>query len=157
MGWIADLLSEIPSAPRYKIQLEQIEAENENLKAVNAALKERITTLGADLDKANEKIRNLNLVIQGPKDKDQKKYDKVTEHIIRYFFDSGRELSINHFISILALNISTIQYYFDLLLKDNLIRRSTMGEKSSWARIDEPDLYSLTPAGREYVIKNMSI
>jgi predicted HTH transcriptional regulator len=39
MGWIADLLKEIPSAARYKAELEEMERQNASLKAENAKLK----------------------------------------------------------------------------------------------------------------------
>jgi len=157
MGWIADLLSEIPSAARYKIQLEQLEADHRSLKTENETLKEKIITCQKNLDQANEEIRNLNLLIERLKGQDQKKYKPETEKILRHFFDAGRELPMNQFLSIVSQNASILQYHFDLLIKDNLIWRSTEGQQSSWARVDEPDLYSLTPTGREYVIKNMDI
>jgi chromosome segregation ATPase len=58
MGWIADLLQEIPSAARYKVQLEQVESQLEILTTENAQLKAR------DLA-AQEKIRQLEKEIQG--------------------------------------------------------------------------------------------
>lgn len=39
MGWVADLLKEIPSAARYKSELEAMEKENITLKAEIAVLK----------------------------------------------------------------------------------------------------------------------
>jgi len=45
MGWIADLLQEIPSAARYKVELERMEAENASLKADNTRLAQEVETL----------------------------------------------------------------------------------------------------------------
>lgn len=42
MGWIADLLKEIPSAARYKSELEAMEKENASLKSEVAKLREEI-------------------------------------------------------------------------------------------------------------------
>ncbi len=50
MGWIADLLSEIPSAARYKIQLEQMEVEL-------VACKTKVGILESKVLAAEEKIR----------------------------------------------------------------------------------------------------
>ena len=49
MGWLADLLKEIPSAARYKAELEQLTSEH-------AALKEENTKLKAALEKANTEL-----------------------------------------------------------------------------------------------------
>ena len=57
MGWIADLLLEIPSAARYKIQLEQMAAEN-------AQLKTKIEICESKLLAAQEIIRHQNETIK---------------------------------------------------------------------------------------------
>ena len=49
MGWIADLLKEIPSAARYKAELELMEKENASLKADNSRLK-------ADLESSRKEL-----------------------------------------------------------------------------------------------------
>ena len=148
MGWIADLLSEFPAAARYKIELEQLASEHEILKSENKSLK-------FDLDECEKERGNLNLLIQGLKEKDQKKYEAETEKVLLHFFNVGRDLSVNDFVSVLSGGISVIQYHFDLLLKDGLITMTRSGEKSSWTQTDEPDMYALTPDGREYVVKNI--
>jgi hypothetical protein len=52
MGWITDLLKEIPSAARYKSELEQMESENERLRhqvkvleSENSKLKQKVAEL----------------------------------------------------------------------------------------------------------------
>ena len=47
MGWIADLLKEIPSAARYKAELEAMEKENASLKTENSRLKSELDALKA--------------------------------------------------------------------------------------------------------------
>ena len=42
MGWISDLLKEIPSAARYKSELEAMEKKNAELKSEVAMLREEI-------------------------------------------------------------------------------------------------------------------
>ena len=51
MGWIADLLKEIPSAARYKAELEEMEKENASLKAANSALKSERDALRKEVEK----------------------------------------------------------------------------------------------------------
>src|SRR3972149_11892914 len=49
MGWLADLLKEIPSAARYKAELEQLASEHAALKQENAALKTALEQANAEL------------------------------------------------------------------------------------------------------------
>ena len=53
MGWIADLLKEIPSAARYKAELEELEAEVVTLRTQNGDL----TTRLADAQREIEELR----------------------------------------------------------------------------------------------------
>jgi|GEM_PF-1736512 len=49
MGWIADLLKGIPSAARYKAELEEMEKENTSRKAENLRLKADLEALRKEL------------------------------------------------------------------------------------------------------------
>ena len=69
MGWISDLLKEIPSAARYKSELEAMEKKNAELKSEVAMLREEIQrreyisekeiTFGKRLEEIKEKILML--------------------------------------------------------------------------------------------------
>ncbi|MBI3808011.1 MAG: hypothetical protein HY281_10960 [Nitrospirae bacterium] len=61
MGWIADLLKEIPSAARYKAELEAIEKENAVLKAQVSDLKQELQR--RDHGQRLEEIREKMLVL----------------------------------------------------------------------------------------------
>ena len=50
MGWIADLLKEIPSAARYKAELEAMEKEN-------ASLKSQVSDLRQEIQRRNDVIQ----------------------------------------------------------------------------------------------------
>ena len=60
MGWISDLLKEIPSAARYKSELEAIEKEN-------AALKAKVGVLEAEAVNLRQEIQRRDDVIQKEK------------------------------------------------------------------------------------------
>ena len=60
MGWIADLLKEIPSAARYKAELEAMEKEN-------VLLKQKVSSLESDNKKLRQEIQRRNDVIQKEK------------------------------------------------------------------------------------------
>jgi len=64
MGWIADLLSEIPSAARYKTQLEQMEAENAALREKTAVLELKITNLESENQILQSKLLAAEEVIK---------------------------------------------------------------------------------------------
>jgi hypothetical protein len=42
VGWIADLLRDVPAAAKYRVQLDAMEKENQLLKAENGELKEEL-------------------------------------------------------------------------------------------------------------------
>jgi DNA-binding MarR family transcriptional regulator len=50
MGWIADLLKEIPSAARYKAELEAMQTENAKLKEENARLNQAVEHYSKDIE-----------------------------------------------------------------------------------------------------------
>src|SRR5205823_4111138 len=60
MGWIADLLEQIPSAAAYKIQLEKLDSDYKILKAEHERLKSENAKLRAKLDAAERKIKRHN-------------------------------------------------------------------------------------------------
>lgn len=57
MGWIADLLKEIPSAARYKAELEEMEKENASLKVEKAVLQSQVADLRQEIQRRDEVIK----------------------------------------------------------------------------------------------------
>ena len=57
MGWIADLLKEIPSAARYKAELEEMEKENASLKAEKAILESQVADLRQVMQQRDDEIQ----------------------------------------------------------------------------------------------------
>jgi predicted HTH transcriptional regulator len=60
MGWIADLLKEIPSAARYKAELEAMEKDNAALKMENANMKAQLENARQELVAANAPANALS-------------------------------------------------------------------------------------------------
>lgn len=54
MGWIADLLEQIPSAAAYKVQLEKLDSEHKILQAENRDLKAKLETANREIDKLKQ-------------------------------------------------------------------------------------------------------
>ena len=59
MGWLADLLEQIPSAAYYKIQLEKFDSEYKILKAEHERVKSENSDLQAKLEDAHNEIDGL--------------------------------------------------------------------------------------------------
>jgi DNA-binding MarR family transcriptional regulator len=56
MGWITDLLKEIPSAARYKAELEKLEAEHSILKSENTVLQSKLKTAEEKIGALEQKL-----------------------------------------------------------------------------------------------------
>jgi predicted nuclease with TOPRIM domain len=137
-------------------QISILEKENNALKSENAILKGKEDTIESKLDKATKEIERPNEVIEVPKkDGEKPRLDVVTEKVLKLFFDTGQELSVDQVAGKVGINISTAQYHFDLLLEAKLIVQTTTGDKSSWTGKSTPALFELSYSGRKYVIEKI--
>jgi hypothetical protein len=82
------------------------------------------------------------------------KHDQLVIKVLSSLCDADRALSIDEVATALSIDISIIQYYFDLLVEDDLIVQTQAGFEHSWTERDFPDLYTLTSRGREYLLQN---
>ena len=136
-------------------QISILEKENSALKLENAILKSKEDTIESKLNKATKEMERLDEVIKVPKKGGEKpRLDSVTEKVLKLFFDTGQELSVNQVAGKLSINISTAQYHFDLLSEAKLIVQTTAGDKSSWIGESNPVLFELSYHGRKYLIEN---
>lgn len=84
MGWIADLLKEIPSAARYKSELEAMEKEN-------AALKAKVSVLEAENVNLRQEIQRRDDIVQ--KEKSHGSHlEEVREKILIFVANNGLRL-----------------------------------------------------------------
>ena len=60
MGWIADLLKEIPSAARYKFELEQLASEHSVLKSENGVLQTKLLAAEEKIQRLEKKIKDFH-------------------------------------------------------------------------------------------------
>lgn len=103
MGWIADLLKEIPSAARYKSELEAMEKENAVLKSQVSDLRQEIQrrddiiqkekSHGEALDEVKEKILALVAVQDGIADHDVAQSLNLNGQLATFHL---QELEANH-------------------------------------------------------------
>ncbi len=160
MGLILDMLQGIPSNPALReraaladAQYQQSQSEVIRLSKINVALEQKVSLLESELTRCKEELQvKLQIIhsLQNPLPQD--KYDYTSKQILKTFFDQGAELAAMDFMGFLP-DINTIQYHLDILSRDRLIEVSTFGQQSSWARVNTPDRYSITPEGRKFVIE----
>jgi len=118
-------------------------------------LENTIKTLESQLQNATKEIERQKQVIEALQgSQSTKKYNEITEKVIKLFFNAGRELPVNYIATSLAIDINTALYHFDILLKDNLITQTMAGSESSWTGTSDPDMFDLTPEGRKYVVEH---
>lgn len=67
MAWLADLLKEIPSAARYKSELEAMARENEQLKEENTLLNSQIKIHQSKIEELRQEIQRRDDIIQNEK------------------------------------------------------------------------------------------
>ena len=95
MGWIADLLKEIPSAARYKSELEAMEKENATLKSEVAKLRQEIQRR----DEIVEKEKSHNDRLEEVKEKilvALTKHDELDANQISRLLNIGSQLATFH-------------------------------------------------------------
>lgn len=136
-------------------QISILEKENSALKSENAILKGKEDTIKSKLNKATKEMERPNEVINVPKKGgEQPRMDAVTKKVLKLFFDTGQELSVDQVAGKLSIDISTAQHHFDLLTKAKLIVQTVTDDKSPWIGEGAPALFELSYSGRKYVIEN---
>ena len=121
-------------------------------------LEKKLSLLTEEIERLNSKIshletENTHLKAQLQHLQPTSGFSKETSDILRFFFDTGQELSANDIDSTLSLGISVVNFHFDILQENNMVIQ-TIAE-SRMMGILNPACFSITPKGREYVIKNL--
>lgn len=78
--------------------------------------------------------------------------DKLPEQavqILKLFFDSGRDLSIEQVSAHLRIQKGMVEHYFDTLMERDFLRQTTVGFG------DHSGNFGLLPKGRAYVAKTV--
>ena len=129
MGWIVDLLKEVPSAARYKAELEELVAKHEALKLENASLK-------SALEKANAELAALRPGVDrdlGPE----------KERILRLLSERKR-LSPQAIASACGIGVELANFHLEELFdSDHLANVLVVGEGA---------YYFLDQKGRRYLV-----
>lgn len=137
MGWIADLLKEIPSAARYKSELEAMEREN-------AQLKTQIQICQTAVENLRQEIQRRDDIIQ----KEKSHIDPLEEIKVKllFFLSTLRHMTLTELATAANSGIDVTQFHLDELKTKKMV--------SSVMRFDSPPLWTLTHEGRRYLIEN---
>jgi len=140
MGWIADLLKEIPSAARYKSELEEMEREN-------TKLKQKVLSLESENNNLRQEIQRRNDVIQKVES-----HGAPLEEIkinILVFMSKHEEVYTQHIASALKIGLQAAQFHLEELQDAALI--------SSCAFMENETSWYLAQGGRKYLVRNKLI
>lgn len=125
MGWIADLLKEIPSAAKYKSELEHIEKENNRLREELEDLKAKYKSVAPEDNKP--KLQNIQI-----------------DFLLRLALSKA---SLETLSANLGVGLQVAEYHLEILEKANLVDRN-------FSMMGEPSMWYLTHEGRSYLVLN---
>jgi regulator of replication initiation timing len=107
----------------------------------------------AALEKENTTLRNENHNLKTRLPNARPKNEELspkTEDILKAVFDRAGEFSVQYIARLFRMQPSVVYYHLDVLKKRKFIKTHGIGFMGS------TPTYIITPAGREYVVKNLS-
>lgn len=131
MGWLADILQELPVSAALKLKLEKIEAEHEKLKTELLQTKEQNAWLKAELERA--------------KGKPDARLPEITERLLSIIANNPAYVIGNLFDAI-RVSRAELDYLLDVLEQRNFIVLAVVGQRGA--------RWSATPEGRQYLVTN---
>ena len=144
MGWVADLLKEIPSAARYKSELEAMEKENAQLKTKVSSLE----TSNADL---RQEIQRRDDVIQKEKSHGGR-LEEVREKIL-LAVAQNQDATTKRIAQISGVTELIAKFNLEELRKTKMVGvQHTMG--SDWAGTVGSSNWSVSQAGLAYLVSH---
>ena len=141
MGWIADLLKEIPSAARYKAELEQLEAEHSVSQKKIADLESEKGILQSELTAAQEKIRNLETQLS---ERRGQRLETLQEKILQ-LLASIAHVPTSSIAQELQTTETLVEFHLQEMRKAKLVdRQQSLVEPPKWRLIQEGRRYLVT-------------
>jgi len=142
MGWIADLLKEIPSAARYKSELEQLLSEHEITKTEKAALQAKNEVLIAQVEAAQREIQRLTV----PSHQKQYQDRPEIEQRILLMLAGVEFMAAEEIAKRIAVGQHVADHHLDKLEAAEMI----WAEKATYGA---PICWQLMSPGRDYLIE----
>lgn len=129
MGWIADLLKEIPSAARYKAELEAMEKEN-------AVLKSQVSDL-------RQEIQQRDNIIQKEKSHGQR-LEEVREKLL-VALSAGGELQADQLAQAVGIGEQLATFHLNEMKEVRLV-------SAAMFYTGRPSLWRIAQEGRSYLV-----
>ena len=146
MGWIADLLKEIPSAARYKAELVELASEHSTLQTENQTLKAENLDLRSHLEAAQKEIERL----RAPQDKGR--CSEAENNKILLLLTGGRKINARQIASSLNASVDRTEACLSDLHEAGLLH---VDQFASYAgNPANPALWHLTTEGQKYLVRN---
>jgi DNA-binding MarR family transcriptional regulator len=139
MGWIADLLQEIPSAARYKVQLEQLEAEHKVLESENRELRANLETAKLEINRLKQEAQEK----QKENVAQNSDLPELQHKILVLLGDDAMETS--EIASRIGKSTETAKFHLDELHQAEFVRFSV--------NLDWQTIWSLRQEGRRYLVQ----
>ena len=130
MGWIADLLQEIPSAARYKSELEAMEKKVVSLEAENANLRQEIQRRDDAIQKEKSQSDRL---------------EEVREKLLQLLASQTRRITASQAAQALKIGEQLATYHLTEMEKNHLVSAAHFYD-------DHPTDYSIAQSGRAYLV-----
>jgi hypothetical protein len=137
MGWIADLLQEIPSTARYKVELEKLEYDYKVLKSENSDLRAKLKAAHLELNKLKQ---------AGQKAPDSERSAIDTQILIHISRNAGiNTTQLSSCLGMSRVSREALRFHLEELFNSNFV---TFCE--SW---DKDHEWTLRQEGRKYLIE----
>jgi septal ring factor EnvC (AmiA/AmiB activator) len=122
-----------------------------------AILTEEVASLARQLSDANAQIasletENAKLKAQAHRLQPAGGLSNETADVLQFFFDQGRDLSIEHIAQKFQFQMSVAEYHFDVLFKRRFVTQTRMGIETYGG--SSPAMFALTSEGRSYVMEH---
>jgi predicted nuclease with TOPRIM domain len=141
MGWIADLLKEIPSAARYKAELEEMEGEN-------TKLKQKVLSLQSENDNLRQEIQRRDDIIQKKKSHSNL-LDDIKVKILLLLAKQADKFTADQIARALSADVQIVTFHLQELTNQRMAQDMIAG--------GAPRRWYLAHEGRRYLIEHKLI
>ncbi|MDQ3773960.1 MAG: winged helix-turn-helix transcriptional regulator [Pseudomonadota bacterium] len=145
MGWIADLLKEIPSAARYKSELEAMEKEN-------AALKTKVSVLEARMEELRQEIQREDDIVQ--KEKAHVQHLEETREKILVLVSQQGSITDAQVAQATGIGEQLATFHLNELEKAKLIQSIRTMSSNPFGSGSPPTRWRIAQAGRAYLVSH---
>ena len=142
---------------KYSILEEKLETSERKVSALEA----ENTSLKTQLAEKEEKISNLQRMIEESEGDDrEQQLDEIQDKILKLIFDTNQPLSKEQISGHLSVEVGLVEYHIDILKEKGLIDPPTLRMGATWGRRGGGGggaFYPLSQEGRKYVVEVLGV